>query len=104
MVPSGALEGPVVTDRSRIARLAERGFFAASLVTCLAALLRGAGAPPSWTAAAALLAIALGVVAVLASPNGRVWLDGPRLVLAALGLLAVGSVYQTVGGDGYEYY
>ena len=104
MVPSGALDEPILHDRSRLARLAERGFFAAAAAAWLLTVLRGAGAAESWAAGAAALAIALGLFAVFASPAGRVWLDGPRLVLAGAGLLALGSVYLAVGGDGYEYY
>ena len=104
MVPSGALDARTPVDRSRIARLAERWFFSAAGAAWLATVLRGAGAPPSWGVAAAVAAIALGLIAVLVSHAGRTWLDGPRLALAAAGLLALGSVYQAVGGDGYEYY
>ena len=104
MVPSGALDAPGTNDRSRLARLAERGFFAASAAAWLLTVLRGAGAPALWGTGAAVGAIALGLIAVLASPAGRVWLDGPRLALAAAGLLSLGAVYQAVGGDGYEYY
>lgn len=104
MVPSGALDAPPAIDRSRLARLAERGFFAASAMAVLATVLRGAGAPGAWGLSIAVAAIALGLIAIFASPAGRLWLDGPRLALAAAGLLALGSVYQVVGGDGYEYY
>ena len=48
--------------------------------------------------------IAYGAARASGAPAGRAWLDGPRLVLVAAGLLALGSVYQAVGGDGYEYY
>jgi len=102
MVPSGVLDAPI--DRSRLTRLAERAFFAACAAAWLATVLRGAGAPAGWSTSAALAAIALGLIAMLASPAGRVWLDGPRLALVAAGLLSLGSVYQAVGGDGYEYY
>ncbi len=77
---------------------------AACAAAWLLTVLRGAGAPALWGTGAVLAAIALGIVAVLASPAGRVWLDGPRLALAAAALLSLGSVYQAVGGDGYEYY
>jgi hypothetical protein len=102
MVPSVALDAPI--DRSRLTRLAERGFFAACAAAWLAAVLRGAGAPALAGTVAAAIAFVLGLIAVLASPAGRAWLDGPRLALAAAGLLSLGSVYQAVGGDGYEYY
>ena len=104
MLPSGVLHDPAPLDRSRLAGQAERGFFAACAAAWLLTVLRGAGAPPAWGTTAAVVAIALGLVAVLASPAGRVWLDGPRLALAAAGLLLLGTVYLAVGGDGYEYY
>jgi hypothetical protein len=117
MVPSGAVDAPSTIDRSRLARVAERGFFAACSAAWLLTVLRGAGAPALWGTGAAAAAIALGLIAVLAaptpmvtatvppaSPTGRAWLDGPRLALAAAGLLALGSVYPVIGGDGYEYY
>ena len=91
-------------DRSRVSRLAERGFFAASAAAWLLTVLRGAGAPEWWALAAAVVAIAAGLAAVAASSEGRRWLDGPRLLLAAAGLLMLPSVYLAVGGDGYEYY
>ena len=104
MVPSGGLDAPGTIDRPRLARLAERAFFAASAAAWLATVLRGAGAPAAWGTAAAGIAIALGLIAVLASPARRAWLDGPRLALAAAGLLSLGTIYLAVGGDGYEYY
>jgi hypothetical protein len=104
MVPSGGLDAPGTIDRPRLAHLAERAFFAASAAAWLATVLRGAGAPAAWGTAAAAIAIAFGLIAVLAWPAGRAWLDGPRLALAAAGLLSLGTVYLAVGGDGYEYY
>jgi len=104
MVPSGALDALATADRSRLSRLAERGFFAASAAAWLLTVLRGAGVPALAATLAAVVAIVLGLASVLASPAGRVWLDGPRLALAAAGLMALGSVYLAVGGDGYEYY
>ncbi|HVR71226.1 MAG TPA: hypothetical protein VMT87_10315 [Vicinamibacteria bacterium] len=98
------MNAPAADDRPRLARLAERGFFAASAAAWLLTVLRGAGAPESAAMAAAAVAIALGLAAVLRSPAGRVWLDGPRLALAGAGLFVLGSVYLAVGGDGYEYY
>jgi hypothetical protein len=95
---------PAENDRARLARLGERAFFAVSAAAWLLTVLRGAGLPAAWGTFAAVAAIALGLFAVLASPAPRAWLDGPRLALAAAGLLSLGSVYQAVGGDGYEYY
>ena len=78
--------------------MAERVFIALAGAAWLLTIV-GAGGR-----AAALAAIVAGIVSVAAGPAGRRWLDGPRLVLAALGLLALGTVYRSVGGDGYEYY
>jgi hypothetical protein len=103
MVPSGALQAGT-KDKERVARTAERAFFALAGAAWLLTVLRGAGAPPAWATSAAAAAIVAGLVCVLAGPAGRRWLDGPRLVLAALGLLALGTVYLEVGGDGYEYF
>jgi hypothetical protein len=103
MVPSGALQ-PGTVDRARIARGAERAFFALAGAAWLLTVLRGAGAAPGWGRGAAWAAIAAGIVALGAGAAGRRWLDGPRLVFAGLGLLALGTVYLEVGGDGYEYY
>ena len=102
MVPSGALQAGA-EGRGRIAHAGERAFLALCAAAWLLTVLRGAGLGRGWATGAALAAIAAGIAAVVAGGRRR-WLDGPRLLLAALGLLALGTVYLEVGGDGYEYY
>jgi hypothetical protein len=99
MVRSGALQAGTSDPAARL----ERAFFAACALTWLATVLRGTGLPAGWSAGLAVGAVVLGFFALVA-PGTRRWLDGPRIALAALGLLLLRTVYLSVGGDGYEYY
>lgn len=87
-----------------LTRRAERLFFGCALVTCAAKVAVAGGAPAVLLRGTCLLTALLALAAVLLRSAPRLWLDGWRLVLVLAGLGFLPSVYDRVGGDGFEYY